>query len=208
MTYKVIGTGSKGNSVVYHDSIMVDCGVSFKAVKPHLEQLQVILLTHQHLDHLNINTLKRIQLERPSVRVVACQWMMKYLKGVRLIDLLELNEVYDYGPFTVSPFHAQHDVPNCGYRINFNGYKTIHVTDVAHLNGVTAKDYDLYAIEFNYDADKSDRFIEQARAKGEFSHLLKSSTNHLSMQQAVEFIYANRKESSLVLKLHESSSHM
>ena len=203
---EIISTGSHGNAVIYHNSIMVDCGISFKAVKPYLNFIQVILLSHKHLDHLNIKTLKKIQLERPSIRVGACQWMMKYLKGIDNIDLYEPNEVYNYGPFTISPFHAQHNVPNCGYRINYNGYKTIHVTDVAHLEGIEAKGYDLYAIEHNYDADTLDDYIMEAKAKGEYTHLYESTSNHLSIQQAIEFIYANKKESSEVLKLHQSSS--
>lgn len=206
--YKIIGTGSKGNSIIYHDSIVVDIGVPFKKIEPHLKQINLILLTHQHLDHINVSTIKKIQLYRPTVRIGACKWMLKYLKGVKNIDLYELDKVYQYGQFTISPFHATHNVPNCGYRINFNGHRTIHVTDVAHLDGVIAKDYDLYAIEFNYDADTMDSHIADAKARGEFTHLMESSGNHLSMQQATEFIHANKKESSKILRLHESSSFM
>lgn len=204
--HKIISSGSKGNSVIYHGSIMVDIGLSYKAIKPYIQDVGIVLLTHQHSDHLNISTLKRLQFERPSLRIGACQWMMKYLKGLKHIDLYEANKVYEYGPISISPVPVQHDVPNCGYRIIYNNHKTFHVTDVAHLDGIEAKDYDLYAIEFNYDADQLDSTIIEAHRRGVFTHVTRSSQNHLSIQQAVEFIYRNKKTDSEIVKLHQSES--
>lgn len=209
MKCKVIATGSTGNAVIYGGNILVDCGVSFKSIKPYLKQIDIVLLTHKHGDHINISTLKKMQLERPSLRIGCCEWMMKHLKGLYNIDMYELNQVYNYSnTFSISPVKLYHDVPNCGYRLNIEGYKVFHATDTCTLNGIVAKGYDLYAIEHNYDEDKVDSIIEESINNGQYSHIKGSTNSHLSLQQAISFIHENKKESSEVVRLHESSRHL
>ena len=74
------------------------------------------------------------------------------------------------------------------------------------LEGITAKGYDLYAIEHNYCEEYIQQAIEEAHAKGEYTHAYGNINTHLSIQQARAFIEANRKESSEVLELHKSRS--
>lgn len=204
--YNVLKTGSKGNAIIYHKSIMVDCGVPCSLIQPYVNILQIVLLTHQHGDHINIGALKRLQSERPSLRVGCCKWMLEKLEGVNNIDVYEIGKLYDYGSFQVSPVKLFHDVPNCGYRIFKDGSKIIHCTDTYTLEGITAKDYDLYAIEHNYNEDTIKGLIENLDREGKYTHLRGSINSHLSEQQARDFIYKNRKESSQVLRLHESTT--
>ena len=56
--YKVIATGSTGNAVVYHKTVLVDIGIPFSKLKPYVKDLQIVLLTHIHTDHINISTLR------------------------------------------------------------------------------------------------------------------------------------------------------
>lgn len=202
--YKVIQTGSAGNAVIYHDSIMVDCGVAFAAIKPYMYELQIVLLTHEHKDHINLVALKKLQFERPMLRIGCCEWVTKHIEGLRNIDIYRIGDNYDYGKFKISPIKLYHDVPNCGYRIIRNDYKIIHATDTAHLDGIEAKDYDLYAIEHNYNEDTVFESIEKAKAMGEFSHQSLAINSHLSEQQAKDFIYKNKGVKYEVLRLHES----
>lgn len=46
--YDVLATGSTGNCVIIEKKIMVDCGVSFKTVESHLDDVKLLLLTHIH----------------------------------------------------------------------------------------------------------------------------------------------------------------
>jgi L-ascorbate metabolism protein UlaG (beta-lactamase superfamily) len=202
--YKVIASGSKGNAVLYHNSILVDCGVPFEALRPYLSGIQIVLLTHQHNDHVNINTLSRLAFERPALRVGCCDWMLPIIAGVvRNIDVFEIGIEYNYGTFQITPVKLYHDVPNCGYRIFANGKKILHATDTAHLDGITAKDYDLYALEHNYDNDTIQESIEAVEAAGGFAYQKGAINSHLSEQQAREFIYRNRCEDSKVVRLHQ-----
>ena len=204
---QVISSGSEGNAVIYNNAIMVDCGVSLKALQEVKRSLKIVLLTHKHSDHLKIRTLQRLQAERPTLRVACGNFLLEELPYIKNIDVLQVGKIYDYGAFKVSPVKLYHDVPNFGWRIFLpNGQKIFHATDTVHLEGISAKGYDLYAIEHNYCEEYIQEAIEEARANGEYTHAYGSIKTHLSIQQARAFIEANRKESSEVLELHKSRS--
>lgn len=204
---KVISSGSEGNAVIYNNAIMVDCGVSLKALSEVKRSLKIVLLTHKHSDHLKIRTLQRLQAERPTLRVACGDFLLEELPCIKNIDVLQVGKIYDYGAFKVSPIKLYHDVPNFGWRIFLpNGQKIFHATDTVHLEGITAKGYDLYAIEHNYCEEYIQQAIEEARANGEYTHAYSNINTHLSIQQARAFIEENRKESSEVLELHKSRS--
>lgn len=204
---KVISSGSEGNAVIYNNAIMVDCGVSFKALQEVKRSLKIVLLTHKHSDHLKIRTLQRLQAERPTLRIACGDFLLEELPCIKNIDVLQVGKIYDYGAFKVSPVKLYHDVPNFGWRIFLpNGQKIFHATDTVHLEGISAKGYDLYAIEHNYCEEYIQQAIEEARANGEYTHAYGNINTHLSIQQARAFIDKNRKESSEVLELHKSRS--
>lgn len=206
MNYNIISTGSQGNAVVINDTILVDCGVSFKALKDVYKDLQIILLTHIHTDHFNGKTIKRLADERPTIRIGCCEWLVNDLveAGVpkQQIDVLGIGKIYDYKAFKVSPIKLYHNVPNCGYRIFANGEKAIYATDTEHLQGITAKDYDLYMIEANYtDEDLQERINAKLEA-GEYSYELNVASRHLSHEQASEWLMENMSFHSEYVFLH------
>jgi phosphoribosyl 1,2-cyclic phosphodiesterase len=200
----VLASGSKGNAVIYGKSILVDCGVPFALIKPYLKEIQLILLTHEHGDHLNVATLKKIISERPALRVGCCEWLKDKLDFVKNLDIYQIGSLYDYGMVKISPIQLYHDVPNCGYRLFFDMMKIIHATDTAHLEGITASEYDVYAIEHNYDEDTVFESIKAIEAAGGYAHQRGSINSHLSDQQATEFIWKNKgKKEPLIVRLHE-----
>ena len=204
---QVINSGSEGNAVIYNNAIMVDCGVTLKALQEVKRSLKIVLLTHKHSDHLKLRTLQRLQAERPTLRVACGDFLLEELPCIKNIDVLQVGKIYDYGAFKISPVKLYHDVPNFGWRIFLpNGQKIFHATDTAHLEGITAKGYDIYAIEHNYCEEYIQQAIEEARANGEYTHAYGNINTHLSIQQARTFIEVNRKESSEVLELHKSRS--
>lgn len=204
MTANVIGSGSSGNAIIYDKKILVDCGVSFKALQPYLKEIKIVLLTHKHSDHLNLRTLQILQSHRPTLRIACCFWLVEELPNLKNIDVLEIGKMYNYGSLKVSPVKAYHDVPNCGWRIFKDNFKIFHITDTAHLEGITARNYDLYAIEHNYCEEKVEKAIREARAEGKYCHAIGSIQTHLSIQQANEFIEVNAGANSQVLELHKS----
>ena len=206
--YNVIATGSTGNSVLYLNSILIDIGVPYSRLKPHVKDIQIVLLTHAHGDHLNIKTLQRLQKERPSLRIGCGEWMLPYLEGITNVDVYEIGKLYDYGQFKISPFKLYHDVPQIGYRLFKDETKIFHATDTKTLEGVTARNYDLYCIEANYSEPIAQQMIEQAREKGEFTHIIGSVNSHLSEEQCNDFYYKNKSEKSKLIRLHETRTYL
>lgn len=205
MKVQVIATGSSGNAVLY-DSVLVDCGVSYKMLTPYLKQIKLILLTHIHSDHLNIRTIKKICKEYPLIRFASCDWLTHELlkADIKNLDTLEIGKTYDYGIALISPVYLYHDVKNCGYRIFINNKKIFHATDTYTLEGITAKNYDIYAIECNYDEEIIDYILENSN---DYEHGYRSKLTHLSKQQAHEFVYNNASHDFEFIKLHQSSKY-
>lgn len=206
--YQVIASGSSGNAILYHNSILVDIGVTLTSIKPFLKDIQLVLLTHSHNDHINAQTLYRLAKERPTLRVGCGIWMKDFVAGIKNVDFYESGQVYNYGSFSISPITLYHDVPNFGYRIFKDGTKIIHCTDTAHLSGITAKDYDLYAIESNYDEDTVFQIIEKLESEGKFAHQRGAINSHLSEQAARDFFFKNKGPESKLVRLHETKSFL
>ena len=164
-------------------------------------------------DHLNIKTLKKLIFERPSVRIGCGSWMVEKLEGISSskIDVMNLPNQYGYqlnsgSTIWIRPVALYHDVPNFGYKINIDGYRIFHATDTAHLYEIEAKNYNLYAIEFNHDSEDIQQRIAEKKAAGKFSYEIGASNSHLSRQQAIDFLLKNAGEKYELLKLHQSKS--
>lgn len=204
--YNIISSGSEGNAVIYFNSIMVDCGVPFSLTNPYVKDMQLVLLTHIHSDHFNLSTIKRLAFERPSLRFGCGEFLAEYLQGIRNVDVYQPGKIYDYGQFKISPVILYHDVKNFGYRIFKNDKRVFHATDTFTLDGITAKGYDLYAIEANYDEDTVWDIIKAKEARGEYAHQRGSINSHLSRQQAQSFILGNAGANYEFVMLHQSKT--
>lgn len=206
--HHIIKTGSTGNAVIYFDTILLDCGVPFASLKPFVNDLQVVLISHAHGDHFNRATLKKLQFERPSLRIASGEHMREHLSDFRNVDILKPLTMYHYNEFSVSPVVLYHDIPNFGYRIFKDGKKIFHATDTNHLQGIEAKGYDVYAIEANYNEETVWDKIRDMESRGEFAHQRSSINCHLSEQAANEFYFRNRGEHSRLIRLHESTTSL
>ena len=205
--YTVIGTGSTGNAVLLNNRILVDCGVPYRDIAPYIWQIQLVLLTQCHGDHFNPATVRRLAAERPSLRFAGGAWLLQEMvdAGIskRNIDVLECGKMYNYGIASIIPVRLNHNVPNCGYKIHFAGGKAFYATDTNDLNGIFAKDYDLYLVEANYEDEEIRRRIKQKETDGEFAYEKNVLHNHLSKEKCDAWIYANAGCTSEYVYLHQ-----
>ena len=206
MNYNIIKTGSLGNAVVLNDYLMVDCGVFFKDLQSIYKDLKIVLITHEHHDHIKRATVKKLAKERPTLRWACCEWLVPILLecevSERNIDVLEIGKLYDYKAFKVSPIKLYHDVPNCGFRLYFGDTKVFYATDTEHLDGIVAKDYDYYFIEANYVTSELEERIRRKAEAGEYSYEMNAAKRHLSKEQADAFLLENMGEHSRYEYLH------
>ena len=206
--YAIISTGSKGNAVIIGTQILIDCGVSFKAIEPYMKDLKLVLLTHIHGDHFKASTIRRLAELRPTLRFACGEWLVIPLLqcGVdkKNIDVIEPHYDHAYKAATVSMFEVEHDVRNCGYKIHLaNGQRVFYVTDAGNLNGVEAKHYNLYMIEGDYDKEELEQRISDKKANGEFIYERRVEGNHLSKQQCLDFVAQNAGPDSMFIYMHE-----
>ena len=203
MNYKIINSGSDGNATILEDIILLDCGVSYKRLKPYVDRLKLVLLTHIHSDHFNKRTIKLLAKDRPTLRFGCCEWLVQDLIDCevdkRNIDVYEIGQKNVYSKIlSVKPIKLYHDVPQCGYKVLINDFKLIYATDTNTLDGIVAKNYDLYLIEGNYFDDEE----LHNRAYSEFYEDRVKST-HLSKEQATEWLLVNMGDNSEYKFMHE-----
>ncbi len=207
MNYKIISSCSTGNATIIRDIILIDCGVTFKKLEKYYKQLKIVLLTHVHQDHFNRATIKRLAQERPTLRFACCEWLLQPLLecGVekRNIDILQIGTKYDYKLFKIVAIKLYHDVNQCGYRILFDDYKVIYMTDTKTIEGISAKNYDLYLVEANYKENELEERIKQKQLQGDFTYEWRVKDTHLSEEQCVEFLLNNMGKNSEYVFMHQ-----
>ena len=207
MNYQIISTGSKGNAVVVNGNILIDCGVSFKALNAVYKDLIIVLFTHVHGDHFKPSTVKKLASERPSLRFVSGDWLVPELVkcGVEKskIDVVQAKTEYDYGAFKIRPETLAHNVPNFGWHIFVGDKKVFYATDTGNLDGIEAPGYDLYMVECNYEKDEIEERIKQKEANGEYVYEYEVLNNHLDKAQTDGFILSNIGPNSDYVYLHE-----
>ena len=144
--------------------------------------------------------------ERPTLRFGCCKWLVKRLVDCGVspsqIDVLEIGTRYDYKQFAVVPVKLYHDVPNCGYRLYFGRVRAFYATDTRTLEGITAKGYDYYFVEANYITDEMKQRIKEKQDNGEFAYELRAMNEHLSKEQAENWIYENMTQKGKYIFLH------
>lgn len=205
--YKILSTGSTGNGTIINGNVLIDCGIAYKAISGFVGGLRLVLLTHIHSDHFRPRTLHRIALERPSVRFGCCEWLVKDLvsAGVppRCIDVYEPDTEYSYSICDVIPILLSHNVPNCGYKLHFPNGKVFYATDTNSLNGIEAKNYDLYMVEANYEDEEIKRRIAEKLERGIYPYEKETIRNHLSKAKCDDFIYSNIGPTGEYVYMHQ-----
>lgn len=204
--YNIISTGSQGNAVIINNIILIDCGVPFKALTPFYRALRLVLLTHIHSDHFNRTTIRKLADDRPSLRFGCGKWLVEPLIkcGVNKANIDVFDEkMYQYGICNIIPVSLVHNVPNYGYKIHFaKGDKMIYCTDTNNLNGIVARNYDLYLIEANYEDEIIQEKIRQKKEDGKYAYELQVLHNHLSKAKCDDFLYKNIGPNGIYVYLH------
>ena len=125
--------------------------------------------------------------------------------GKRVIDVVPIGNVrffYD-GVATIYPFSLVHDVPNCGWSITLDvGGRIFYATDTGTLDGIEAKGYDLYLLEANHAQAEIEARAAEKLERGEYSYERRAAANHLSYEQAMDFLARNAGTQSRYVLLH------
>ena len=177
------------------DTLMIDLGLSYTKTKPLLKDVEYVLLTHQHGDHFNKDTIRKIFVNHENILFVCGEWLREKLLKIGVDNdrfiTVEFGKVYELGDYKISPVLAYHDVENCGYRIMKDGWKHLHITDTVLLEGIEAMGYNSASIECNHHYETALQIIDQKKEDGEFSHLKGALNSHLSVDKTIQFCKEN-----------------
>lgn len=205
--FDVLQTGSSGNCIILNDIIALDMGVSYKKVAPYVKDLRLIFVGHEHTDHFKASTIRTLAAERPKLRFCGGEWMAGKLisAGVsaRNIDILGAGKRYDYGAFQIEPVPLHHDVPNYGLKIYIKNKRVIYIVDTGYVGDVDAKDFDLFLLESNHTKAEIEARIADKLSRGEFAYEVRAARNHLSQEQALEWLARNAGPNSQYVFLHQ-----
>lgn len=209
MNFNVISTGSSGNAVVINDDILIDCGVPFKVLQSVKQDIKLVLLTHIHADHFNKSTIKALHRERPTIRFVCGEWLVNPLIDLgidkRVIDVVKHGYVYAFNlnrEVKIQPFTLVHDAPNFGYGI-IDKCCIFYATDTGTLDHLSVKNYDYYFIEGNHKQEEMDERIKNKLENGQYCYEIRAARNHLSEEQAFEWLAENMGVNSKYMFLHQ-----
>lgn len=207
-SYEIISSSSKGNAILLNNYFLLDCGVTYSKLKPYIKKLKVIFISHEHSDHFNKRTIKKLAYEKPNIKYIvgynlgyellACGVPMKN------IFVLDLDKWFDLGSFKVKLQMLYHDTPNNCIHIDFDGYKVFYATDTSSIDHIQAIDYDFYSIEGNYTTDEElrEKIVEEKK-EGKFSYLERVKDTHLSQLQALNWLQKNMGENSQYELIHK-----
>lgn len=181
----------------------------FSKISKCYNNLKLVLISHIHGDHFKKSTIKKLIYEKPTVAFGVGSYLVQELidLGVKpnKIYVLDAGNKYDLGSITIEPIQLYHDVENQGWKIMFknDNYKVFYAVDTATLDGITAKNYDLYLVEGNYDKEEIIQRKEQKLLNGEYQVENRVINSHLSKEQWTDFILENASDTSECVQLHQ-----
>ena len=179
ISFVVVGSGSKGNATLLFNEetlIQIDMGLpmrritaALESIKKNKSDLQGILITHEHTDHI-----KNLSMYKGKVPIYASKGTIDYFDH----EVVPFDS-FEIGTLSVIPFMTSHDAANpVGYVIISGKTKLVYLTDSGYVPEESLdylKDADYYIMESNHDLRmlmKSNRpAVLKRRIKGDEGHL-------------------------------------
>lgn len=201
MKISVLGSGSSGNSTfveVDNLKILIDVGFNCKqtmkkleSIGEKLEDINAILITHEHSDHIGGLDVIARKYEVP-VYITKESYDAAYDKLAKIdksqIKFITNNFLID-NKINVSVFDVNHDAARTvGFKLETELGKTMSIsTDIGCVNNLIReyfKNVDVMIIESNYDLNK----LINCDYPWTLKERIKSKNGHLSNLEAARFI--------------------
>jgi len=171
MRFASIGSGSSGNGLIVQHadtSILIDCGFSLKEAESRMsrlhfepQQLDAILVTHEHQDHAAGIARLALKYQIPIVMTYgtmrALHQQLATLLEQDLVNLISSHDDFEIADLLVHPFPVPHDAREPVQYTVSNGANKIGVlTDTGcstpHIEE-SLKDCDALILECNHDLE-------------------------------------------------------
>ena len=204
MRMAVLGSGSGGNATLVQSGstfILIDAGLSAKqlvlrmaslGIKP--EQLNAILLTHEHSDHARgVDVLLRNRSIPVYANALTREALSYKMKSQIPWRVFRSGQDFDLGEINIQAFKIPHDAAEpVGFILKSNGTKLSMISDVGHITQLIRdqlKESHAIYVEANYDehlleADTKRPWSTKQRISSRHGHLSNHQTASLLSEVA------------------------
>ncbi|WGH50136.1 beta-lactamase superfamily domain protein [Enterococcus phage Phi_Eg_SY1] len=217
--YKIISSGSVGNAVklTFQNGIkmMIDIGLSYKALKNELQDCHLLFVSHIHSDHLNVGCYNQIRKNQPWVKVIACEEVNELVisKGKKPVDIIVTHgSEIEVSGVKCTFLDAPHEVQNLGIIGESDGQTFLYSTDLMttfafseYLDNV-GKTIDLLLLEANYDPAVIG-YSEYMKIHSGYDTYNNGSYRHLSTVANKQFAEKYLSAGGVSIPLHKSGSY-
>ena len=193
MKVSVLSSGSKGNTTYIQSDkakILIDIGNTAKYVKEkledfgvQLEELDGILITHTHIDH--IKGLKVFE-KKYHVPVYITDKMHKSLDF--LDNYIPLSDEFDIKDIHITAIKTSHDVEDSrGYIISNADKSIVYITDTGYINNKyfdILSNRNLYIMESNHDVE----MLTNGKYPFQLRQRILSDRGHLSNYDSAKYL--------------------
>ncbi len=194
-----LASGSKGNCIYVgtkNTKVLVDAGISTKAIKERLgeinvdiSEIQAILISHEHSDH--IAGLKVLALKH-NIPIIANEPTAKaicnYLRATPKFKIFLTGETFEFGDLEIHPFSIQHDAADpVAFTLSFDNLKVGICTDLGFVTSLVAKQ--LEACNLLYvEANHKPEMVHASNRPMVYKQRVLGRTGHLSNEACGELV--------------------
>lgn len=230
----IYGSSSNGNSIVINPiNTMVDLGFAYSHYdQRELLSLDYIILTHEHGDHLNPSTLKKIAEIYPNITILVSNYMKerlreRFLEAYKAVEknltVLEFEIAYPFitrlgESFEITMHSTSHGpVINSAIEISIFNSQThllyasdldkIEPDEILKTNGLPNNSNDIFnliMLEANYDEDEIYEELAIAQAQNLNTAKIMGNFRHISQQDSIDYAKHHLTDGGVYVPLHAS----
>lgn len=202
LSFSVLASGSSGNALYIQTDetkVLLDAGISGKQLQARLqetagtslEDVQALLLTHEHIDHVRGLT-QVLKLSEADVYTTAGTWsevsasVEKHVgpDSGRNVNVIEAGLAFTIGDLRITPFSISHDAQEpVAYRFDCGLNSLAVVTDLGYMSDPIKSiiaGCQCYVLETNHDVN----MLRVGRYPWSVKRRILGDKGHLSNQDA------------------------
>lgn len=220
------GSGSSGNcSLLFTETenILIDSGVGVRSLKKHfknygmnLQNVQNILITHDHADHVrSVGNLSKdynipVYTTEKVLSGISRNWSVRTKVPAENVRIIDKGVPFYIGSFKITPFGIPHDSSdNVGYCIEHGDITFVLMTDIGHLTD-EMKEYIGLANYLVIEADYEKEMLDNGPYPQHLKNRILSPLGHQSNAECGEAIaqYATpRLKHAWLCHLSDENNH-
>ena len=194
-----LASGSKGNAIllsVGKTRILIDAGISLKALKNHLtaldiplESIDAIMISHEHHDHISGLKMLALKQEIPVItNYETAKAIAASLQDCPKFKLFTTGETFEFQDLEITPFSVKHDaVDPVGFSILTEKQKIGIATDIGKVTKQVShllKECHILYVEANHDP----QLLQQSKRPEMHKERVRGSLGHLSNEECATLI--------------------